>query len=195
MLTRAQPSQRQLDEAVAAAVRYEGTAGRAWSRLEAEVIDRCRSVLGWWRASAAQRDVIDLAVADACLWLRDVAVLGGAWDAARGATLVGSAVRYARLRLTHHARSRSADRPSSEIPVDPALFDGLEGGSDPAETVEAAEKIDAFRVHAGEAAWRFAAGQAAGWTLGELADAYDVGVRGLATRLWRARSSFSRSGW
>lgn len=177
----------------AAAVRYEGPTSRAWQQLETEVVDRCRTQLGWHRAGDAERDVIDLAVADACLWLRDVALLGGRWRSDGGATLIGSAVRYARLRLVHHRRYVPPDRPHQELLVE--HFDDLCADDDPAATVEAAARLDAFRDLVGDDVWELAAAQAAGWTLDELAEVHGTGVRGLATQLWRGRRSWARRGW
>lgn len=193
MSTHRSPTRRLTDAVVAAAVRYEGPNGRAWATLEAEVVERCRVQLGWRTAGEAERDAVDLAVADACLWLRDTAVFGGAWRPDGGASLVGSAVRHARLRLVHHRRYIVRVRPPEELLVDD--LDDVEADDDPAGTVEAAAQLDAFRAHVGESTWRLAAGQAAGWTLDELAAVHGVGVRGAATRLWRGRRSWSEHGW
>ncbi len=172
----------------AALVREQGPSGTAWSELEERLTRVCLSRIGVDEAS-------NLAVGEAVAWVRDVAVLGGRWDPELGATLAGTAVRRARLRLAHHRRGRRRLR---EVPVgvldDPTSITRAHAsvaGTDPGEIV--AEWLDATAVLADRAlATRIGAWQAAGWTLADAAVREGVSERSATTTLWRARQHWAR---
>ena len=171
------------DAAAAAAVRAQGGHGPAWAMLEERLVATCLARLGG-------DELVPLAVAEAVVWVRDQAVLNGLWDPYLGATLTGTALRRARLRLAHHRRSRRRWR---EVPVgdldelDAALAGVVDHGEWVPAVLDGTKVLTDWPLAAALGAW-----QAGGWSLAEAAGREGVSERAAAAVLWRARRHWSR---